>query len=739
MPTEFFAHSLEGQPVDRWQPLETHLQNVGKIASKLADKFGASQWGEIAGLWHDIGKYSDNFQSMLLIANGILEETKYPGSKVDHSTPGAVWAINQLSKPGRVLAYIIAGHHSGLPDWETEDSGRKGLSYRLSIPSIADFLSQMSLPDYLKNSAIMERPADNMDISFWIRMLFSCVVDADYLDTELFMDRKRSEFRAGYPSLSDLLPVFSNYMNDLRERSVESKVNTIRKSVFEQCIKKSMNPSGSFSLTVPTGGGKTLSSLAFALHHAQTHKKSRIIYVIPYTSIIEQTADQFRKIFGKCVIEHHSNVEPVEFDECSDRNKLASENWDAPLIVTTAVQFFESLYAARPSRCRKLHNIVNSVVILDEAQLIPSDFLKPIIFALNELQKCYKVTLVLCTATQPALDSRKTADFSFDGLDNVKEIVDNPEYLYQQLKRVKLSLPENCVSWDNLAKQLQEHESVLCIVNSRKDARELACMMPDDTYHLSALMCGAHRMDKISEIKHRLKDGIPTRVISTQLIEAGVDLDFPVVFRAIAGLDSIAQAAGRCNREGLLEYGDVCLFIPETSPPQGHLRRAAEITRNMITKCVDPDCLMEPEMFEIFFRQLFWLEGERLDKHRILDFLGKKRGASFLFRTASEKFRIIENDQIQVLVKYKNGMEYQDLIHKLPEEALTRSFFRKLQRYLVSIPRLELQSHMQSGQVEESEKIPGLFLQSVDSGYSDKLGFVGERIQGGVSFTDIVI
>jgi len=325
-----------------------------------------------------------------------------------------------------------------------------------------------------------------------------------------------------------------------------------------------MEPPGIYTLTVPTGGGKTLSSMGFALNHAVKYGKHRVIYVIPYTSIIEQTADQFRAIFGEAVIEHHSNLDSTDEAKENARSRLACENWDAPVIVTTTVQFFESLFASRTSRCRKLHNIVNSVVILDEAQLLPPDFLAPILEALKELQKNYGVTVVFCTATQPALGPHKTMDFDFKGIDGMKEIMDDPAMLHKALKRTEIRQVRNLepLTWDDVAGEITNNESVLCIVNRRDDARTLWELLPEGSIHLSALMCGAHRVRKIKEIKERLRNGVPTRVVSTQLVETGVDVDFPVVYRAMAGLDSIAQAAGRCNREGLRAKGKVFVFTP---------------------------------------------------------------------------------------------------------------------------------------------------------------------------------
>lgn len=545
---ELIAHiSRDG----RHHPLLEHLKETSRLAAIFAGEFGSLGWAGLAGLWHDLGKYSEDFQRYIrFVADTDAHDGTTPG-RVDHSTCGALKAVEVFDLPGRILAYLIAGHHAGLPDWRTAASGFSGLAQRLKKTKNNDSSRQVFKPPWLKDILSQrlpsEKPLPGTDPSMWIRMLFSCLVDADFLDTEAFMEPPISAKRGCYPTLNELLPLFNSYMDKKTAGANKTKVNRLRKAILGLCVSRSEEPPSICTLTVPTGGGKTLSSMAFAINHALKYGKRRIIYAIPYTSIIEQTAEQFREIFGEAVLEHHSNIEMSEKAD-NTRSRLASENWDAPIIVTTTVQFFESLYASRSSRCRKLHNIVNSVVILDEAQLLPPDFLKPIIKALLELHKYYGVTLLMSTATQPALGSRSSIDFNFDGLPDLKEIVEKPETLHEKFKRVRVHVPADLskeIPWEGLAAELIEHPSVLCVVNRRDDCRELHGLMPEGTVHLSALMCGAHRSEVVSTVRRRLCGGVPTRVISTQLVEAGVDLDFPVVYRALAGLDSIAQAAGR--------------------------------------------------------------------------------------------------------------------------------------------------------------------------------------------------
>ncbi|OGT01688.1 MAG: CRISPR-associated helicase/endonuclease Cas3, partial [Gallionellales bacterium RBG_16_57_15] len=594
--TQFLAH-VHPDKNGEWHKhlLEKHLRDVAVMAANFAAVFESADWAGLAGLWHDLGKYSTEFQQYIRSVSGYDAHIEAPG-RVDHSTAGAIHAMRQFGAHGRILAYLIAGHHAGLPDWSMAGTGAKALSNRLDAAQdyLLDRIPAQAIPqEILTQAKPTNKPRGGAEgLHLWLRMLFSCLIDADRLDTETFMDGARS----AYGDLADLIADFDKYMAALAASSGNTPVNVIRADILHQCRDKAALAPGLFSLTVPTGGGKTLSGMAFALRHSVQHKKQRIIYVIPYTSIIEQTAGIFRDIFGNNVIEHHANLDPDKEDA---RSHLATENWDAPIIVTTNVQFFESLFAARTSRCRKLHNIVNSVVVLDEAQLLPPEFLQPIADVMNQLATHYGVTFVLSTATQPALGSfQPFGGKPFCGLDNVREIMDEPDALYQKLERVEVSIPKDLQTprdWESVAAELIQHPSVLCIVSRRDDARELHRLMTTeeegkDTLHLSALMCGEHRSKVIADIKARLQRNEPVRVISTQLVEAGVDVDFPVVYRALAGLDSIAQAAGRCNREGKLKdaegipiKGQVVVFVPPKLPPSGLLRITYQIAVGLLS------------------------------------------------------------------------------------------------------------------------------------------------------------
>lgn len=706
--------------------LSDHLKASAELAQKMASEFNCGEWGRLAALWHDLGKYSAAFQQMIREASGLDAHLEGKHGKVDHSTAGAIYAIQKLGPQyGKILAYMIAGHHAGLPDWQSESAGMSALAQRLRKTELVQAALSASVPPEITEQSLpKEKPKPGADPAFWIRLLFSCVVDADFMDTEHFYAPEKTSLRGKYPELKELLPIFSSYMADKQKSAPNTQVNQLRSKILNQCTQKANCRPAIFTLTVPTGGGKTLSSMAFALHHAVKHEKRRIIYVIPYTSIIEQTADQFRKIFGDVVIEHHSNFDVAGEDKETTRSRLASENWDAPIIVTTSVQFFESLFASRTSRCRKLHNIANSVVILDEAQLLPPDFLNPILMALKELQNNYGVTLVLSTATQPALGPHQSFDFDFEGLPGTVEIMTNPMELHHALKRVDIATDDlsQVKSWQELAQELQQYSSVLCIVNRRDDCRELYQLMPEETIHLSALMCGAHRSEVIAHVKEQLKSGVPTRIISTQLVEAGVDVDFPVVYRAIAGLDSIAQAAGRCNREGLIARGKLVVFTPPSKTPPGHLRQAAEIGRKLLAeKSDDP---IAHERFERFFRELYWLKGnEGLDKHGILKDLAVDKELRFSYRTAAGKFRIIdESAQAPVLVSYGEGATLIDLLKRKGPE---RWLMRKLQRYVVNLPKNIHTRLLTQGAI--SEVAPGIYMQSHASLYDASLGFCPDK------------
>jgi CRISPR-associated endonuclease/helicase Cas3 len=520
----------------------------------------------------------------------------------------------------------------------------------------------------------------------------------------------------------------------LAKKVPKSPVNQLRKDVLDACRAAGSQKPTVFSLTVPTGGGKTLASLAFALEHAVKYNKQRIIYVIPFTSIIEQTAAVFRAVpgFENAVLEHHSNMENTGEDKETRRSRLACENWDAPLIVTTSVHFFESLYAAKTSRCRKLHNIANSVVIFDEAQCLPPEYLRPCVFAIRELQRHYKVTPLLCTATQPVLTQTKNFDFDFrEGFESVSEIIADPESLARHLKRVEFeflgdfSIPTDLETLKNAI--LEEKRAVLCILNRKEDARTLARSLPEaQTLHLSTNMCAKHRFSVLKSIKTRLRtDTDPFFVISTSLVEAGVDLDFPVVYRALAGLDSIAQAAGRCNREGKMpEKGRVVVFLPENQP--NYVKQAAQIAREAL-KTENSD-LLSPKIIKNYFKTRFWqLGSENLDKKGILNRLSGP--LNYSFRSAAEDFKLIGDDWTRPLIA--PDPEAQAIIDRMlsAPDIPARFFIRQLQPYIINIPHFEYDRLAARDYIHMLPEMPELCTLNPVL-YDEKYGFIPESEAG---------
>ena len=724
----------------RLHGLDEHLRSVEKCAGDFADKFGARDWGRLAGLWHDLGKFQPAFQSYIRRESGFEPEAHMEGAvpgRVDHSSVGALHAVAHFGKNGdrgdpigQLLAYVIAGHHAGLPDWRQADGGAAALDVRLrERGKLLDATTAVpaALP-FLVGKTPQGGPPSRASLSLWVRLLFSALVDADFLDTEEFMDAERTEARSGWKDLPGIVEAFERFMvTKVRD---DTEVNRVRGEILTWCRDAARREPGLFSLTVPTGGGKTLSSMAFALRHALCHKKERIVYVIPYTSIIEQTVDVFREALGEgdpwtVVLEHHSNLDP---DRETPRGRLAAENWDAPIIVTTSVQFFESLFAACSSRARKLHNLMGSVVVLDEVQLINADFLHPILDVLQFLVDDFGVTVLLMTATRP---SWSTADGDRIRLGGVREIVPDPDSLHERLRRVRVWIPRRLdepEEWDEVAERMLAEPSALCVVNRREDARELFLrvkMGDDAAVHLSALMCGAHRSDVIRDVKQRLGRGEDMRVVSTQLVEAGVDLDFPVVYRALAGLDSIAQAAGRCNREGRSGRGEVHVFVPPTSPPPGILRQAADVTRSLFAEGeLDP---LAPISFDRFFRHLYWLRGARLDKEgirRLLDHDGRSEGLEYAFRTAASRFRLVDDrDRVSIVVRWPGpdgDPRVESALQDLKYGGAGRSVFRRLQRAVVSVSRRHLLPLEEAGAVQEIHD--RLYVQRDTSLYDDVLG-----------------
>ncbi len=693
---KLYAHSIESQDKTEWQLLVNHLNNVAKIASGFADAFGAARWGDCAGRLHDAGKATKRFQQRL----------EGSSVRVDHSTFGARWVWQHYDQLGIFLAYVIAGHHGGLPDGGEQ---ARQLHFRLKHAKLQPILQEplekcmgLTLPFTLI------RGQAGFSLSLFVRMIFSCLVDADFIDTENFFTPERSILRSVPPiseNIPDLLKIFKEYMQEIIKQARPGQVNSLRREVFEECIAKASQSRQIFSLTVPTGGGKTYSSMAFALHHAVYNGLRRVIYAIPFTSIIEQNAAVFKAIFGReVVLEHHSNFmehnDSVD-DEYTIKNRLATENWDMPIVVTTNVQFFESLFSYKISRCRKLHNIANSVIVLDEAQAIPTGYLQPCMAVLQELVNNYGCSVVLCTATQPALDD--TSSLRKQALSEIQEIVSSPDRLFAKLQRINITFIGKKTN-DELSELLEHERKALCIVSTKLQARAVFERLSNrrGTYHLSTNMYPLHRQRILQEIRDRLAADRSCRVVSTSLVEAGVDLDFPVVYRAMAGLDSIAQAAGRCNREGRLNdqgmLGQVFVFDTETTPSMPWLKRCITRAREALRSLPDADPL-GTVMMRRYFTLLYDIED--LDCKEIMRLLNPTqldKDMIFPYREAGDKFRFIEEESTGLIIPFEN--EAALLVKTLKYSEYTRSIMRKLQPYTVQVRKKDIDTLERGGSIE---------------------------------------
>ena len=712
--TVYYVHSAENRPYAEWQTMRSHARNVGELAAEFAACFGAQEIARATGQLHDVGKYAPQFNQRL-----------HGWAWVDHASAGAKIAVERWGLLGKAMAFCIAGHHAGLANGNGEGDGRSTLEERLAWRFGAD-ISQLDdvwqqeiiLPEKLAAPPLQpdgEQPY--FSYGFFIRMLYSCLVDADFLDTEAFYAEleKRTPLRGSYPNLNALRRNFFRFIENFRLRSAAAEqktqeqkrhvaLNALRNEILDYAVAQAQQAPGLFSLTVPTGGGKTFTSMAFALEHAKAHGMRRVIYVIPFTSIIEQNTKEFRKAFGElgedAVLEHHSNFDAGSLkDESSkDKLRLASENWDMPVVVTTSVQFFESLFADRSSRCRKLHNIPGSMIILDEAQMLPLNLLRPIMQAIKELARNYRCSVVLCTATQPAI---QTEHGFYLGFENVREIAPKPTALFDKLRRTTVQHIGTQTDADLLAK-LGEHPQMLFIINNRRHARSLYDQAKhlEGTFHLTTLMCAKHRSQKLDEIRGRLKNGEPCRVIATSLIEAGVDVDFPLVMRAEAGLDSVAQAAGRCNREGkrLPENSFVWIFAPEDkwkAPPE----LAAQAAVMRLTADSFSDDLLSTQAVAAYFVELYQLKGSELDNKKILQ-MHRNAGQSldFPFQTIADKFRMIESHMQPLIIPFDG--EAENLISSLHHADHLGGLLRKLQPYTVQIPEKALAALYKAGRIE---------------------------------------
>lgn len=680
----YLAHLTED---GRTQTILEHLKGTASLCSAFAAAFDAEAQGQLAGMAHDIGKYSAAFQRRL-----------HGGPKVDHASAGA---FECLKAQQLAAAFVISGHHGGLPD----GGGRGDAAGAGTFWGRINRASQGRLEDYHAWQSEFSLPHANtpafagtrLEGMFFTRMLFSCLVDADYTDTGAFMDN------------SPYLPASSSSMEELWRRletyvsgwfPPKGALNMQRCVILEQCMSAGAQYGpGLFTLTVPTGGGKTVASLSFALAQAKARRMKRIVYVIPYTSIIEQTAQAFREILGdENVLEFHSGVQfDQQEDDASSPEAVpltrSVETWDVPVIVTTAVQFFESLYACQPSKCRKLHNLAQSVLIFDEAQMLPLPYLRPCVWAIAQLVRHYGASAVLCTATQPALDPIFQ---EFAPEIPIREICPMAEAHWESFRRVSFQ-QAGTLSWMDLAARLQQQEQVLCVVNTRRAAREVFHQLSGSgNFHLSTLMYPAHRRRILDEIRRRLRDGLPCRVVSTSLIEAGVDVDFPAVYRELSGLDSILQAAGRCNREGKRPPEDsiVTIFQGEDPPPR-LFETSIGAGKIVLDHCQD---VSSRAAIHTYFSTLLDLKGaEAQDAHHILPLMESE---FFPFRTVAERFHLIESPTTTVYLPLEEGA---GLVELLRSGQYSRTLYRRLGQYGVSVYPQHLAALEQAGALEHLE------------------------------------
>ena len=671
----------------RSQTVLDHLNGTASLCSAFAAAFGAEEQGRLAGMAHDIGKYSPAFQRRL-----------HGGPKVDHASAGAFECL-KARQP--LAAFAVSGHHGGLPDGggrgDTAGTGTFwGRIARVSQGKLDDhhaWQSEFALPQATTPAFARK----NLEGMFFTRMLFSCLVDADHTDTGAFMDDSPylpSQASSMEGSWRRLQSYISSWFPP------KSALNAQRCAILEQCIRAgTQHGPGLLTLTVPTGGGKTVSSLSFALAQAKAYGMKRIVYVIPYTSIIEQTAQTFREILGdENVLESHSGVLfDLQADDASDPEIdpliRSAETWDVPVVVTTAVQFFGSLYACQPSKCRKLHNLAQSVLIFDEAQMLPLPYLRPCVWAIAQLVQHYGASAVLCTATQPALDPIFQ---EFAPELPIHEICPISEERWDLFRRVSFQRT-GMLSWEALAARLQQQEQVLCIVNTRHAAQEIFQQLSGPgNFHLSTLMYPAHRKKILAEIRLRLRDGLPCRVISTSLIEAGVDVDFPAVYRELAGLDSILQAAGRCNREGKRPPAEsiVTIFQGEDPPPR-LFETAIGAGRVVLDHYQD---IASRESVRTYFSTLLDLKGaDAQDAHHILSLM---EAEFFPFRTVAERFHLIDSPTTTVYIPLEDGAELAELLRN---GRYSRTLYRRLGQYGVSVYPQHLTSLEQAGALEHLE------------------------------------
>ncbi len=713
----FFAHSSPGEPQSKWDPLNAHLERTALRAKLLFP--AAPDWAYLAGLWHDTGKYQKEFQTYLAASNE--ESNEQRPVKVKHSIVGAALAGRQRDAVSLALAWVIAAHHGSL-------AARTYLVEQVRSTGIPLLEAcQENIPLNVLNAPRPSPPevsalsTTSGSASLWIRMLFSALIDADLLDTEAWSSG--GERPNTYTPVSELRHRLDAFLHTKSTHVASTgrdvaPINLMRADVLSECLRAALLAPGQFTLTVPTGGGKTLSSLAFALHHACQHHLERVIVVIPYTSIIEQTAEVYRGVLGaENIVEHHSSL---DLDTQSLAHQRACENWDAPIIITTSVQFFESLYAAHKSRCRKLHSIANSVVILDEVQTLPIGLLDPIRRVLGLLTQQFGTSVLHCTATQPTPEKGQMIGPPI--APEPRPIVTRPEpYFAVVAKRFRVVMEgsiDDPLAMEELAKKIMQYSRVMAIVHSRKEAEQLARSV-DGCIHLSARMCAAHRKEVLDQLRQSLKAKQPCRLVATQLVEAGVDISFPIVFRALAGLETLAQAAGRCNRElDGEEPGEFHIFRAPSQPPSNALRRQLAIGMAFLRRPGFVLDLNNPRLFQEYFRAVLDPQTISTDAPGIGTLEMETN-----FPEVEAKFHMIDSSGGSIAAPYG---DWKSRVASVRWEGPTRRNLRRLQRYFVQLYDREIDELLRNGLIEplykDAERV-WTVRDGAEYIYSDRFGF----------------
>ncbi len=751
-PTPFVAHT----PANGWQdPVIDHLLEVARLATTFAARFAPFE-AEIAGLTHDMGKYGDLFQQRL----------RGEVSGIDHWTLGASSILKRYRELGLAAALAVQGHHVGL-----RSAQKANLDTLNPAKPVAQHPSRLSESDpsiledrYLADGGVFPEPPPGISSRFLrdvqaqhsvaamldVRLLFSALVDADYLATEAHFDRGQDgayAYRAPGRVLDpdEALAKLDSLLETIRSRCrADPAVRSLREDLQQACADAGSRPPGLYTLTAPTGAGKTLAMLLFALKHAREHGLSRIIVVLPFLTLIEQTARIYRDIFGDddvqpYVLEDHSMTEWTP-REAEDHVHLLTENWDAPIIVTTSVRFFESLFANRPSACRKLHNVARSVILLDEVQTLPAHLAVPTLAALSHLKDAFGCTIVLSTATQPAFSSlgEHVSRYAPGGWQTA-EIAPPELGLFTRVRRVQARWPEGLrtTALEEVAEEMLDHPQALAIVNVKRHARRLYELIADrdedGAYHLSTNMCPAHRAAVLREIRHRLESGSTCRVASTQCVEAGVDLDFPVLFRAWGPLESLAQAAGRCNREGRLTHGEFFVFLPpveeEVYPGQAY-KMAAAAVKKLFQECGGSLDLQDPTLFQTYYREFYGLANVTDEERELVQFL-----KTYDFAEVAECYRLIDNDTINVLVPYARRIEdYRELRDTGLSRGLSREWLRRARPLAVNLYKVDKRAARKGADdwlepIRDRGVETGWYIYLNEGHYSEALGLVAPEVQ----------